>query len=581
MVDPTAYALIEGASAPVFSVDGGTLFLLRGSGMAQIWALDLGSGAVRALTSHDEGVSQMRRAPGDDRLAYSIDAGGDERHQVWIWEDGVSRPLTAMPWVIHGLGAWSPDGTRLSIVSNDRDPAHQDRVTIEVASGVATRLFEGVHEAVAGGWHRDGRRVLMVQDRSTGDQRPFVVGLDGVGVAVPRRGATRFASLRWDGDGLMGLSDALGGGFMALCRFDPADGGAVAVFAPEGRDVEAWSLSSSGLLATVENDRGFAVLRVGSIDGRREVVEAVAGGWIADLAWSGDGGRLAFARGSAEAPAGLWVWEGGVARPVWRPACAVAVRPFELVRWVGVDGLWIEGWLGLPAGERPSAGWPAVVWVHGGPASQSRANFRADMQCLLAQGYAVLMPNVRGSTGYGRAFMDADDVERRLDSVSDLVAGARWLGGLDAIDAGRIAVMGQSYGGYMVLAAVTEAPEVWRCAIDYYGIGDFGTLLASTGVWRRAHRAAEYGDPVRHRALFDRISPLRHMERVRVPLLVLHGVRDPRVAIAESEAVVARLRALGQPVEYLVFDYAGHGFVRPDDRVRAFGAVAAFLAARL
>ena len=212
------------------------------------------------------------------------------------------------------------------------------------------------------------------------------------------------------------------------------------------------------------------------------------------------------------------------------------MRAFGLVEWTSFDGLAVPGGSRCRTGRRRTAGWPAVVWVHGGPAAQARADFRADMQALLAQGYAVLMPNVRGSTGYGRAVMDADDVEKRLDSVHDLAAGRAWLAAQPGIDPARIAVMGQSYGGYMVLAAVTEYPELWRCAIDFYGIADFGTLLAATGPWRRAHRAAEYGDPVRHRALFDRISPIRHVDRIRVPMLVLHGTRDPRVAYRGERA---------------------------------------------
>ena len=365
-------------------------------------------------------------------------------------------------------------------------------------------------------------------------------------------------------------------GFMALCRVDPGSGAVETEYAAAGRDVEAWSLSSSGVLATVENDRGYSVLRVGARRGERGVV-ALSAGLVADLAWSADG-RLAFALTGPTRPSGLWIWEDGGARAVWEPCCVVAVQDFGLVAWTSFDGMRVPGWFALPDGAPPASGWPAVVWVHGGPAAQTRANFRADMQWLLANGYAVLMPNVRGSTGYGRAMMDADDVDLRLDSVHDLAAGRAWLAAQPGIDPARIAVMGQSYGGYMVLASVTEYPELWRCAIDFYGIVDFGTLLEATGPWRRAHRAAEYGDPVRHRALFDRISPIRHVERIGVPMLVLHGMRDPRVAFSESEQVVEALRTRGRAVEFEVFDYAGHGFVRAADKVRVYGTVAAFLA---
>jgi len=193
---------------------------------------------------------------------------------------------------------------------------------------------------------------------------------------------------------------------------------------------------------------------------------------------------------------------------------------------------------------------------------------------LVAQGFAVLMPNVRGSSGYGRAFAESDDREKRPGCVTDLVLGRHWLAAHPAIDAERIGIMGQSYGGYMVNAAVTEHPDLWKAAVCYYGIVDFVTTLAGTGPWRRGHRAAEYGDA----ALFARISPIHRVDRICVPMLVAHGERDPRVPIGESEQLVAALRARQQPVTYLTFDYAGHGFVRPDDKRRIYAAVADFFA---
>jgi len=582
---PASYTTVEAASSPSFSCDGRTLFHLRGAGLPQVWALDLDSDSAQQLTFHDERVALLRRAPGDDRIVYGIDAGGDERQQLWLLEGGQSRPLTDAPGVIHGFGAWSPDGSRISLTANDRDEAHFDILLMDPTTGERACLFQGTHEATAVAWHPSGDRLAALLDRNSGDQRPMVLHRDGAVQAVPRAAPARYASLRWTADGaaLMGLSDA-GRDDMALCRIDPAGGAATPVFAPPGRDVEAWALApGGGLLATVENDRGYALLRVGPMDGDRPVVAGLPRGVVSDPAWSPDGVTLAFAAGSPTEPSGLWLWRDGAGRdgavrPLWRPECAAPVQNFDLVEWGSIDGRRIPGWLALPPGPAPAAGHPAVVWVHGGPAAQARATFRPDMQALLAQGYAVLMPNVRGSTGYGRAAMESDDRENRLFSVHDLAAGGRWLAAHPGINPARIAVMGQSYGGYMVLAAITEHPELWRAAIDLYGIADFSTLLASTGPWRRAHRADEYGNPVRHRALFDRISPLRHVGRIQAPLLVLHGTRDPRVAIGESERIVAALRARGKPVQYEVFDYAGHGFIRPDDRARVHSAMAAHLA---
>lgn len=561
---PAEYALIDGAAAPSFSRDGRTLFHLRGH-PAQLWALDLDTGQTRALTQHNERVATFRRAPQDDRIVYGIDAGGDERQQLWLW-DGASRPLTEAPEVIHTIGAWHPDGNRISLTANDRDAAHFDILTLDVTTGARTRLHHGRHQVTVGSWHPDGSRLVAFMEHSTGDHRPFV--LEGeTATPLPRSGTADYGRLRWHGGALMGLSDA-GRDFLALCRLEDGE----AVYAPQA-DVESWSYNQGGTaLATIENQGGFGLLRVGPPDTERPVAD-LPPGVTTDPAWSADGTMLAFSHSTLTKPAGLYIWQDGATRYLWRGKAPPAL-PFEAVEWTAPDGLRIPGWLARPHGV-PLA--PAVVWVHGGPASEARPRFRADMQALLAQGIAVLMPNVRGSTGLGRRRMMLDDQERRLDSVADLATGARWLAAQPGIDPARIAVMGQSYGGFMVLSALTEYPELWRCGIDFYGISDFGTLLAGTGLWRRAHRAAEYGSPVAHRALFDRISPLRHIDRIAAPLLVLHGTRDPRVGVTESEQLIEAMGQRGKAVAYEVFDYAGHGFVRAADRVRAFEAVADFL----
>ena len=420
--------------------------------------------------------------------------------------------------------------------------------------------------------------------------------------------------MRWASDGrsLLALTDHGDSDFLRLCRLDPDSCAATVVYEAPGRDVEAWALSpAGGTLATVENDRGYAILRVGALDVagverdagagvvrepvaglpreqaanvRREPVAGLPRGVVAELAFSPDGTRLAFTVSAPAVPASLWLWQDGVAKPVWQPEPLVDTASFvdyDLVEWQSFDGTRIQGWLALPRGAPPPDGHPAIVWVHGGPVAQTRANFRPDMQMLLACGVAVLMPNVRGSSGYGRAFAESDDAGKRLDSVADLAAGRQFLAAHPSIDPQRIGIMGQSYGGFMVLSAITEYPDLWRAAVNYYGIADFVTTLAGTGPWRSSHRAAEYGDPQRDAALFERISPIHRIDRVRVPLLVAHGCRDPRVPLGESEQVVAALRDRQQPVTYLTFEYAGHGFIRPGDRYRIFTAVAAFFRAHL
>ena len=314
----------------------------------------------------------------------------------------------------------------------------------------------------------------------------------------------------------------------------------------------------------------------------RPVVTGLPAGMVADLNWAPDNAALAFTVEGPTTPPGIWLWRNGAAAPIpcEDPMAASGIDRDSLiepalVEWQSFDGMRIAGWYAQPRGPAPAGGFPAVMWVHGGPAMQTRANFRPDIQMLLSQGFAVLMPNARGSTGYGRAFMLADEVEKRPDFMEDLATGRAWLGAQPTIDPNRIGIMGQSYGGWAVMAAVTQQPDLWKAAVNYYGIADFVTLLERTSPWRRDHRAREYGFPGTNDELFRKISPIHHIDRVVAPMLLLHGDRDPRVPMHESEQFSEALALRQKKVAYERFTYAGHGFIRPDHRRRAYASVAA------
>lgn len=570
---------LSAAASPLFSRDGATLFHLRGVGLPQVWAMDLDGGNARQISFHDEAVAFLARAPKDDRLVWGVDAGGDERQQFWILEPGGEpRALTAAPSVIHDAGSFSPDGARFSFAANDRDENIFDVKLMDPRSGEQRLLLEGVGIMKAAGWRPDGAGLALIHDHSTSDQRLFILDLDGGLLEVPRASLARYAAVRWAQGKLHALTDDGGAEFMRLCRIDPASGALEIVYEAPGRDVEAWAFAAdSGRLATIENDRGYALLRVGPIDGERPVVIGLPDGIAADLAWDAIGETLAFSAQGPTAPAGVFLWEKGVVRAVWRPTQPANLPAFispRLVSWTSADGTEIPGFYFQPTTPPPVGGHPAIVWVHGGPSAQTRANFRVDFQMLLDQGFAVLAPNIRGSTGYGRAYMEADEVHLRVDCLADLAAARAWLAAQPGIDPARIGLMGQSYGGWAVLAGVTLLPDLWKAAVNYYGIADFATLLERTGPWRRDHRAREYGFPGVDDALFDQISPIRHVDRVAAPLLVLHGDRDPRVPMHESDSFVEAMELRQKPVRYERFVYAGHGFIRPGHRRRVYAAVA-------
>ena len=546
--------------------------------------MDRDGGNARQLSFHDEKVAFVRRSPTDERLIWGIDAGGDELQQFWLLEPGApARAITANPEAIHDFGAWSADGARIAFATNDRDARFHDICVLDLASGGRVRVYEGTGILAISAWKSDGAILVMLEDFSSTDQRVWLLDpRTGAARKIPAAAAARYSGVRFVPDGrLMGLTDQASE-FMRLCAIDGESGAVTPVFAPEGRDVEGWAVSPDGkMLATIENDRGYGVLRVGAMGGERAVVTGLPVGVVTELAWAPDSGSLAFTAQGPTSPSGLYVWEAGAAKAVSLPdplegsgIGGEALVDFGLVGWTSFDGASIPGWYAVPRTPAPEAGYPSVVWVHGGPASQTRANFRADMQLLLDQGFAVLMPNMRGSTGYGRAYLLADEVEKRPDMMADLAAGRAWLAGQPGIDPARIGIMGQSYGGWVVLAAVTMQPALWKAAVNYYGIADFVTLLDKTGPWRRDHRAREYGFPETDAELFSRISPIHQVENVVAPLLVLHGDRDPRVPMYESEQFVEAMEARQKRVRYERFEYAGHGFIRPEHRSRVYRAVA-------
>ncbi|MDQ3753432.1 MAG: alpha/beta fold hydrolase, partial [Acidobacteriota bacterium] len=220
---------------------------------------------------------------------------------------------------------------------------------------------------------------------------------------------------------------------------------------------------------------------------------------------------------------------------------------------------------------------PVIVSVHGGPEGQERPTFNPTYQYFLSRGYAVLAPNVRGSTGYGKTYTHLDDVRKREDSVKDLAAAVDWLKAQGGADPKRIAVMGGSYGGYMTLAAITLYPDLWAAAVELFGISNFETNLKNTSGYRRKQREREYGTLANDLEFLRSISPIYKVDKIKAPLLVFQGKNDPRVPYTESEQIVKALRERNSPVEYTLFDDEGHGFVKLQNRLVVYPKIVEFL----
>jgi dipeptidyl aminopeptidase/acylaminoacyl peptidase len=336
-------------------------------------------------------------------------------------------------------------------------------------------------------------------------------------------------------------------------------------------------------LAYTTNVDGYARLTFHDLaSGESTQVSGLPGGVTAEPVFSPDGAHLAVSVQSPQHNMDVWIVDSDTFAPRRVTQSSLAGIPQaslakpELIHYDTFDGRTLPAFLYRPPGVEPPL--PVILYVHGGPASQIRPDFDPRFQFFLSRGYAILAPNVRGSSGYGKAYMALDDVRLRMDSVTDLKYAVEWLRASGVADPGRIAIYGRSYGGFMVLAAITTYPDLWAAAIDVVGIANWVTFLENTGPWRRAHREQEYGSLESDRPFLESISPIYQVDRIQAPLLVVHGANDPRVPVTEADQIVESLRERGHPVAYLRYPDEGHKISKLQNRIDSFTKMAGFLA---
>jgi dipeptidyl aminopeptidase/acylaminoacyl peptidase len=535
------------------------------SGTRQLYRLPVDSGELEQLTSFAEPVDGQLLP--DDRLLLEIDAGGNERGQLHL----AGEPLVVDPRFIHRTPHVSRDGKLLAYSTNRRNGLDFDIVVRLLESG-EERSFELGGWCASGEISPDGRWVVAEQlGELSGDSNLFLLGVESGEVVhvTPHDGAAEYLSPFWlpDSSGLLCATNE-GRDTFAVSRYT-LGGGWQVVHAADW-DLECFGDHAGRHLLLVANEDGYS---------RAEGLSLPGEGLAEHFVFSPDGTRVAFAFSTPTEPHQVWLHDfgSGAARKLTDlGAVEDGVEP-ELHRFESFDGESVPVFLFRPEGEGP---FPVVVTVHGGPESQWRpwysGGFGAFTQHLVARGYAVAAPNVRGSTGYGKRFEHLDDVEKRLDSVADLASLHAWLAARPEIDGSRAVVYGRSYGGYMVLAALAFQPELWAAGIEFVGISNLRTFLENTSVWRRAAREREYG-PLSDPELLERLSPWSRLDAIRAPLFIEHGRNDPRVPVSESEAIHQELVRRGVRCELVIYEDEGHPVEKLANRVDVFERAVAFL----
>jgi dipeptidyl aminopeptidase/acylaminoacyl peptidase len=561
------------------------LIQTRFADTSQIHEVRFPGGARRQLTFFPERISNaLWPRHSGDYFVFTKDRGGDEFWQLYRFDvaDGAVTLISDGGRSQNGVGPFSHQGDRMAYASTRRNGADRDVYVIDPTRPESDRR---VAELSGGGWDvldwsPDDKSLLLLEGISVNESYLWLVDVTSGGrrLLTPKGGpkvAYAGGLFSRDGRALFVTTDRESE-FLRLARLDLATGAHAYLTSDIPWDVEAFDLSPDGRsLAFVTNEDGASVLRLlDTPSGRQRPGPKLPPGVIDGVSWHANGREVAFSWTSGRSPMDVYSVDAttsAVERWTESEIGGLNAAQFpepELIRWRSFDGRMISGYLYKPtprfAGRRA-----VIINIHGGPESQMRPEFIARWNYYLAElGVALIFPNVRGSTGFGKGFTLLDNGERREDSVKDVGALLDWIATRPDLDPARVMVTGGSYGGYMTLASATHFDARIRCSLAVVGISSFVSFLERTEAYRRDLRRVEYGDErdPKMRAFLLSIAPLNNAQKITKPLFVVQGLNDPRVPVGEAEQMVATVKKNGGPVWYLLGKDEGHGFSKKRNR---------------
>ncbi len=578
-----------------FSPDGASVLVATDkSGVFNAAALPIAGGEATPLTSSTtNAVFAISYFPGDDRILVSSDGGGDELSHIYVREaDGSLKDLTPGDKHVAQFVGWSGDGTTFWLATNERNPQAFDVYAYSAADFTRKLAFENTGFYPAG-VSPDGRWLALDKPNTAADSDVYLADLTKPAKQTPVLVTPNDADVAYgayeftpDSKQLVYGTDEHGE-FAQAWTHDLATGEKKELLKADW-DVMFVTYSPSGRyrVSAINEDASSKLTLLDQTTGQPVALSGVPAGDIGGVRFNRDETKIAFTLASDTSPSDVFVADlatGAATRLTTslNPAIDEAMLvEGEVVRYKSFDGLEIPAILFKPKGASADAKVPAVIDVHGGPGGQSRKGYSAQYQHLVNHGYAVLRVNNRGSSGYGKTFFHMDDKKHGEVDLDDVVYGKTYLQSLDWVDGDKVAIMGGSYGGYMVAAALAFRPDVFSLGIDIFGVTNWTRTLQEIPAWWGAQKDALYdemGDPATDAERHQRISPLFHAANIVKPLLVIQGANDPRVLQVESDELVAAVKKNNVPVEYVIFPDEGHGFLRKENRITASNAYLAFL----
>jgi dipeptidyl aminopeptidase/acylaminoacyl peptidase len=591
------YQNIRSASFAGWAPDGnGILVRTRFGNSAQLHRVFEPGGRREQMTFFvDPPAGQFVPQSPEADILLSVGCDGDEDDQLYLLQpakfkstlltDGKSR---------HELGPVSPDGRRLVLGSNQRNGRDTDLYVVDTYGKAETaQLFHQVDSDYwyANHWSSDGQRLLMRRRVSYIESHPAMYDFAQQQMKMLPQvsdSPATYDHLRFSPDGKhVYLATNAHGEFMELARLDLETGKYEWLTSDIPWDVEAIEVdNASGRVVFAVNEGGCSRLYVLEPDGTRRQLPLPDAAVVRDISFSPDGNQLGMTLSKSTAPADAYAidlntdhlqqWTYSVVGGL-DPAKFVAPARFTFKSFDGAD---IPAFVYKPKKAKPDEPVPTIVYFHGGPESQFRPTLSPRVQFLVREfGCAVVCPNVRGSTGYGKTFVEMDNSTQREDSVRDAGALLDWIESQPELDAERVTVIGHSYGGYMVLAVLAHYGERVQAGIESAGIVNFGTFLKRTEAYRQERRRAEYGDErdPEIKKFFDTINPTKMADKIQTPLLVVHGANDPRVPVSGAHQIVKQLKKLDRDVWAVFLDDEGHNFSKQTNRQYVRAVEVAFL----
>jgi dipeptidyl aminopeptidase/acylaminoacyl peptidase len=580
-------------TGPSFSADEKKiLFSSDKTGIFNVYSIPVAGGEATPVTkSTTDTTLAVSYFPKDDRVLYTRDKGGDEKNHVYVKElNGNERDLTPGDNLKAAFTSWSPSGDAFFVQSNERDPKFFDLYRYATNGYARTLVFQNDGGYQVAEISDDGKWLALAKPNSTNDSDVFVwnAGSKEIKQISKHEDTAAYSPEAFDTASLwLYYTTNDGAEFARLKRYELATGKHEEVQKADW-DIAFTFFSHGGRyrVTGINQDARTVLQIVESKTGQAVPVPALAPGEISTVRISRSETKLAFRLDGDRGPNNLYVWEFGSAAPRrLTNTMSSEVDPEDLVesqvvRFASFDGLTIPNIFYKPLQASAENKAPALLYVHGGPGGQTRKQYNASIQYLVNHGYVVLGINNRGSSGYGKTFFAADDQKHGKEPLWDCVAAKKYLQSLPYVDKDRIGILGGSYGGYMVLAALAFQPEEFKVGVDLFGVANWIRTLESIPKWWESQRIALYkeiGDPVKDREMLMANSPLFHADKITKPLIVLQGANDPRVIKPESDDIVAAVKKNGVPVEYVVFPDEGHGFSKKKNQIEGWKAIMTFI----